>query len=176
MNFGFEFEKKMTCNWIFISTFMRGFFFVPEDVLVLSHQSLMTFASFVNQQLIEQIAVKLGVPRSTINKIKTNVIDEVSKLNEPIVLQNFKMLWSWRGPKSTSRMVEQLLNVLRGINRWELAAVVSTAHKEQRRMRMTDFMWFPVPIGTLAWRIWKKKNAHYRFYVICNFRILLECL
>lgn len=152
------------------------FFFVPEDVLVLSHQSLMTFASFVNQQLIEQIAVKLGVHRSTINKIKTNVIDEVSKLNEPIVLQNFKMLWSWRGPKSTSRMVEQLLNVLRGINRWELAAVVSTAHKEQRRMRMTDFMWFPVPIGTLAWRIWKKKNAHYRFYVICNFRILLECL
>lgn len=116
------------------------FFFVPEDVLVLSHQSLMTFASFVNQQLIEQIAVKLGVHRSTINKIKTNVIDEVSKLNEPIVLQNFKMLWSWRGPKSTSRMVEQLLNVLRGINRWELAAVVSTAHKEQRRMRMTDFM------------------------------------
>lgn len=173
MKFRFGFEKKWAA-FKFAFHHLWGVFFVPEDVLVLSHQSLMTFASFVNQQLIEQIAIKLGLHKSTINKIKTNVIDEVSKLNEPIVLQNFKMLWSWRGRKSTSRMVDQLLNVLRGINRWELAAVVSTAHKEQRRMRMTDFMWSLAPIGTLDWTIWKKKNAHDRFYVISE-SMQLEC-
>ncbi|XP_048754955.1 uncharacterized protein LOC125665960 [Ostrea edulis] len=110
-----------------------------EDVSVLSHASLLTFSSFVNQHTIEQIALKLGVQKSVIHSIKTHVTSEVDGLREPIVVQNYHMLWSWRGRKATKKMVEQLLNVLRGINRWELAVVVSTAYKEHRRMRMSDF-------------------------------------
>ncbi|XP_062601046.1 uncharacterized protein LOC134262692 [Saccostrea cucullata] len=110
-----------------------------EDVSVLSHSSLMIFSSFVNQQTIEQIGLKLGVPKHVINRIKNHVVDEVVGLHEPIVVQNFQILWAWRGRKSTKKMVDQLLNVLRGINKWELAVIVSAAHKENRRIRMKDF-------------------------------------
>ncbi|XP_061180362.1 uncharacterized protein LOC133188902 [Saccostrea echinata] len=110
-----------------------------EDVSVLSHSSLMTFSSFVNQQTIEQIGLKLGVPKPVITRIKNHVVDEVIGLHEPLVVQNFQILWAWRGRKSTKKMVEQLLNVLRGINKWELAVIVSAAHKENRKIRMRDF-------------------------------------
>lgn len=135
------FHARLSWLNVIITVLWFLVFHFPEDVSVLSHASLLTFSSFVNQHTIEQIALKLGVQKSVIHSIKTHVTSEVDGLREPIVVQNYHMLWSWRGRKATKKMVEQLLNVLRGINRWELAVVVSTAYKEHRRMRMSDFKW-----------------------------------
>ena len=120
--------------------FKYQWFPFTEDVPVLSHPSLMTFASFVSKPIVKQIVLKLGVSKSTINAIESHVIDEVCKLPEPIVMQNFKLLMSWRGRKSTNKMVEQFLGVLRGIGRWDLAAIVNRAYREHKRMHMSDFI------------------------------------
>ncbi|KAK3109011.1 hypothetical protein FSP39_021143 [Pinctada imbricata] len=94
---------------------------------------------FIKEETAESIALSLGVPFQIIDKIKDRFLSEVYEVREPTVLRTFHILWYWRGRHSNRHMVEQILNVLRDMCKWELASVIHNAHKERRRIKMSDF-------------------------------------
>ena len=104
--------------------------FFPDEVPVLSHQSLLILAGAMSVETAQILGVELGLPNEDILNIKT--------VNQPTVLTVFEILWAWRGKQVSLDMADQLIDCLKRIESFHLVSVVSKAHREKRYITRLD--------------------------------------